>query len=326
MIQTNFRKWLEVRELKLGTYPDDIAPIKKGEEFRVYHGFYSIDDAINIALHGTSGKLRASRVYSYESENNPKGLFVTLDREIAQSRFAGGSQPTVMQFTVNEKDLEPPTWPNGKYTVQGEMAPYFYQDPRGSRIARAQTKVSDEEQAKQSKFAALSQSHRPGLAQTLFGSELQALFIGHLNPEDIEQFWIQQKQLDYRRVDDPFVPISREEFLEKFGKNFKYSSNLGDQNSRWRAFKPNDEFSWEGLAKYLKDNFSKKTSTELETYHQFVGASLLGKRDFKDTMKRNRFEDRFKQYLWPKQLPAFHRWIQKMNKQYGEPKYNYEDE
>jgi hypothetical protein len=328
----NFREWLETRDL--GRDPagrmipiDEIDPIQQGEDFRVYHGFYRHDDAINIARHGTSGKLRAKRVYSYESENNPKGLFVTLDVKTAQKGFASGMQPTVMQFIANEKDLDPPTWPGGSYTVQGQRAPYFYEHPSGARIGRAQKEKEDEEEARKSEWPALSQSHRPGLAQTLFGSERQALFVGHLDPKDIEGFWMQRQQNhDYRRIDDPWEFINREKFIQEFSKDdWKYPSSLGDEYAKYRAFSPNAEFKWEGLIEFLRNQYNdKRSKSEESAYNQFVGALLMGNRDFKKTMKRNEFESAFGQYIWPKQMPALHKWIRKMYKQHGKPKFNYD--
>lgn len=312
-----FKTWLEARELEMGTYPDDIDPIKEGEEFRVYHGFYSYADAINIALHGTSGGMRAKRVYSYESENNPRGIFVTLDRKTAQKNFAGGSQPTVMQFVANENELKPPTWPGGGYTVQGQMAQYFYQHPKGERMGRIEAMKRAKEDALQSRYDAISKSHRPELANTLFGSEMQALFIGHLEPDRIEGFWVQRQQKDYRSIDDPWEFIERDVFLKEFGEDFDYKS-AADDYSRYRMFTPNQDFSWEGVAEYMSDQYRNyELSSEQEVYDQVVGALMSN--DFKKDMQRANFEARFSQYFWPKQLPQLYNWVKKMYRKYGEP-------
>lgn len=315
-----FKKWLEARELQMGTYPDEIDPIQKDEEFRVYHGFYSVTDAINIAIHGTSGGMRAKRVYSYESENNPKGMFVTLDLKTAQKNFAGGTQPTVMQFVTKESELQPPTWPGGGWTGQGQMAQFFYQHPKGARLGRAEKMKQDREQAQQSQYKSISQSHRPELANTLFGSEMQALFVGHLEASRIEGFHVQRQQKDYRRIDDPWEFISREQFVQEFGQEFKYKG-AADDYSRYRMFTPNQEFSWQQINNHLNDEYRKFQKNPLETeedaYHGGIGP--LMPRDFKQGMKRNNFESIFAQYFWPKQLPQLHRWIVNMYRQHGPP-------
>lgn len=314
----DFKLWLEARELEMGTYPDEIDPIKEDDEFRVYHGFYSYSDAINIALHGTSGGLRAKRVYSYESENNPRGLFVTLDRKTAQKGFAGGSQPTVMQFVAKESELRPPVWPGSGYTVQGQMAQYFYQHPKGERIGRAEAQKKAKEDAMKSRYDAISKSNRPELAQMLFGSEMQALFVGHLDPDRIEGFWVQRQQdPDYRKITDPWEFLTREQFIEEFGKDFDYKG-VADDDTRLRMFTPDEDFSWERVAQYINDEYNKyDIKSELDTYDQVIGA-LMG-RDFKKDMRRDYFEAKFKQYFWPKQLPQLYNWIKKMYRQYGEP-------
>jgi len=319
----NFREWLnEQREMKRGTHPDEIDPIQQGEQFKVYHGFYNFADAINIAMHGVSGKMRVGRTYSYESENNPKGMFVTLDRDTAGKEFAGGpDKAVVMEFIADEKDLEPPTWPGGSYTVQGQMAPYFYEDPRGARVGRAAKKKEDEEAARKSQFPAISQSHRPGLAQTLFGSELQALFMGDLNPEHITQFWVQAKQQgqDYRGYNDPWTAMTREQFLQQYGQDFKPKDNLADRYADSRMLEPADDWNWQKAAQNFSQRFRQDNpiTTEKEFYDDFIGSLTFG--GVLPYLKGRMLEQRFGQYIWPKQLPGLHRWIQQMYRQYGEP-------
>jgi hypothetical protein len=311
----NFKNWLESRDFHLGMDPDQIDPLKENEEIRVYHGFYSINDAINIALHGTSGKMRAKRVYSYESENNPRGMFITLDLKTAKKNFAAGTQPTVMQFVVKEDELEPPTWPGGGWTGQGQMAKYFYEHPAGSRLGRIEKIKQDKEEAKQSKYKSISQSHRPELANLLFGSEMQALFVGHLEANRIEGFHVQRQQKEYRRVNDPWEFISREQFIKEFSNNFNYE-RVADDNSKYRIFTPNQDFDWQQIAKYFNDKYRKSLETEVDVYN-FIG--VIMPKDFKKAMSRDVFESTFSQYFWPKQLPQLHRWIMKMKRSYGNP-------
>lgn len=320
-----FKQWFieTAREISHGTYPEDISPIQQGEQFRVYHGFYNPDDAVNIAKHGTSGKLRAKRVYSYESENNPKGLFVTLDKNKIASRFAGGQKVgVIMEFIANESDLKPPVWPGGGYTTQGQMAQYFYQDARGSRLARNAKIQDDEEEARKSPYPSVSQSHRPGLAQTLFGSEMQALFVGDLNPDSIVKFWIQEPEegVDYRVTTSEWKPISREEFIEKFDtdKKAQYSDN-----AKYRTLSPEDDFNWQKSAEWYNNKYGamdhkEQIRSEEDFYRTFIGALVHGK--MIDALRSPReFERLFDNYFWPKQIPQLYQWTKKMYRKYGDP-------
>ena len=323
-----FREWLleAERQMSFPTHPDEIAPIQQGEQFRVFHGFRDIADALVIAKYGTSGKLRAPRVYSYESDNNPKGIFVSLDLKKIAAQFAGGySHGVVMEFIADEKDLEPPTWPGGSYTVQGQMAPYFYQDPRGARMGRAAKKQEDEEIAKQSQFPAISQSHRPALAHTLFGSEMQALFVGDLEPQEITRFWFQEPDegVDYRRTNSEWKPLTREEFLQKFDQERFQSKNPADRHASYRALSPKQDWDWQTVAQWFNNRFRAKSEAPLQTekdvYDEFAGA-LIHHGVKKLLMTPRGVEQTFGQYLWPRQLPQFYNWLKQMYRQYGEPR------
>lgn len=307
----NFKQWLEAREISSGFDINNIDPIKKEDEFRVYHGFYNVNDAVNIALHGTSGKITTKRVYSYESENNPKGLFVTLNIKTAK-KFAAGIQPVVMQFVAKENELQPPTWPGNSWTGQGQMAQYFYQHPKGAKLGRIEKIKQDQEEAKKSSYKAISQSNRPELANILFGSEMQALFVGDLNSNRIEGFYVQRKQKEYLRVDDPWEFLSTQQFIKEFKDNFNYKATT-DERSQYRIFMPDQEFNWQQMAKYFNDKYKKNLNTEEDVY-RFLKDALVG--NFKITMKRDNFESIFSQYFWPKQLPKLHRWMVKMYRKF----------
>ena len=317
-----FRIWLEAeaREFGAGTVPWEIEPMEKGDKFRVYHGFYNFTDAVNVALHGLSGGMRIGRVYSYESENNPRGLFVTLNLDKAQKDFAGGQKGVVMEFVADERELEPPVWPSGSYTVQGQMAPYFYEDPRGARIARQDAKRRAEEEAKKSQYDVYSQSHRPGLAWTLFsGREMQALFVGNLNPERIERFWIQvpEPEKTYRSILSDWKPMTREEFLAEFGQDFK-AQGVADEYAQYRLLQPEDEFDTDKVIKSFNQEYNKDVDSEKKLYDEFIGSLVHGPvmGTFKD---RSKLVSRFGQYIWPKQMPGLVKWVRKMFKKHGEP-------
>ncbi len=75
----SFKTWLEAHHVYdkiIG--PEEFPPIRHGDTFRVFHGFRDFVDAWRCAKYGISGKYRVGRTYSYENNNNPVGLFVTL--------------------------------------------------------------------------------------------------------------------------------------------------------------------------------------------------------------------------------------------------------
>jgi hypothetical protein len=101
---------------------EDEPPISDEETIRVYHGFRDRDQAFKALTKGLSGKSRADRTYSYEFVNNPKGLFVTIDFDVAKEF---GSSGIIIEFTSKISDLEAPVWKGGRYFVQGEYTSGF---------------------------------------------------------------------------------------------------------------------------------------------------------------------------------------------------------
>ena len=102
----NFKQWLEYHH-EYSNVHDITEPFKKGDTVKVFHGFDNIIEAIEVARHGLSGKLRARRKYSYEVSTNPKGLFVTINKKTAQ-KFSG--EGCVIEFiakfiSLNEEIL-----------------------------------------------------------------------------------------------------------------------------------------------------------------------------------------------------------------------------
>lgn len=106
-------------------------PFKNDDTITVYHGFRDIDDAILTAKHGTSGALRASRVYSYENDNNPKGLFVTPNLKTAKEFGL-----TIIEFDARFDELEPPVWPSGSYTGYGQYSQYWVEGGKAEQNAQ----------------------------------------------------------------------------------------------------------------------------------------------------------------------------------------------
>lgn len=185
-------------------------PFKIGETIRVYHGFRSFHEAINVAMNGLSGKKDVGRTYSYESGNNPRGLFVTLDLNTAKE-FAGSHPPSVIiEFQTKYEDLESPVWAGkGSYFVQGEMTQSFRNEKE-----RKEAQVQARELAKKNTDERIAQSDNPEVANWLFGGEHQALFVGDLNPNGIRAFWVSTSD----RYNAPYTRYSRQQFLDKFVK------------------------------------------------------------------------------------------------------------
>lgn len=271
-------------------YPSDYEPLAGDKTIRVYHGFRDMVDAIRTVKYGLSGKERSSRVYSYEANNNPKGLFISLSLDTAKE-FG----ECVIEFHTKLSDLEAPVWPGGGYTVQGQMSQYFSDaDDRESYRAK---RIED---LKNHKLPVISKSDRPDLAETLFNNiENQALFIGELNPNSIRAVWINPTPEKSSRFSN-FKRLSRKQFLKLYGDKDKIIKNdyrgrrLVDDDTplKGRILKPRDEFHMDEFLTKLQNKFPQGGSMEedkkelLEILSNVDDSTLL-------------------QYLWPKQLVEF---------------------
>jgi len=270
-------------------------PLKDSDTIRVYHGFNDYEDAIMAVKFGFSGKEKAKRIYSYESNNNPNGLFVTLDLETAKKFTSPRSKrgiTVIMELSVKVSELEAPVWPSGSYTVQGQMSKNWRND--NDRYENGTLKAR--EKASQSKYGFISGADRPELAATLMGSENQALYMGDINPNMIKRVFFGESG-KHNLIAKNLDRISPKEFLSKFetheperikhsrsGKEVETLSNKGQEyyNKKRKIFQPNDDFSMDILSQKLKDigftDGSKKQSLEFLNNEYSVG------------------------YLWPKQL------------------------
>lgn len=296
----NFSKWLE----SLHSYDDPdnekLQPLKANDTFRVFHGFYSFQDAYRAAIYGLTGREFADRRYSYESDNNPYGLFVTLSLKKAAYFVSGVSDQVIMEFIANEVDLESPVWPGGSYTVQGQMAQYFGHGRKG-KLARNQRKKDAEEDTNKflqkypNDFQHVRQSDKKYKANVLLNStEYQALFVGDLNPKDIAAFHVKAKG---SRYDMPFDRLTREQFLQKYNDYKdeppewnKFNWNYPPDN---RVFQPNEEFDGN---KFLQGMAKRYSHDEIDKILSSVWNMVAVRKD-----KKNRFMDLFKNFLWPKQ-------------------------
>lgn len=278
-------------------------PLRDNETIRLYHGFYSLMDAIVFSLHGMSGKEYADRVYSYEAVNNPKGLFVTPDFNIAK-KF---THLAVMEFDAKVSDLEAPVWVGGRgYFGQGEYTSGF--SDRGG-AEREHQRLLNREKAKQSKYSQISQSDRPELAEWIFGGESQALFIGDLNPNMIRQFWVSKEGIEHGRH-GPYIRMSKKEFLKTYGmpyiQKLKKDSDERAKQQGWYGFDPSLEKVRKGSHKLLKpaDDFNKEIAIA-NLKAQYGSMDLDFKFDEWVEMAQNGDLTAIRQmnnWFWPKQL------------------------
>jgi hypothetical protein len=270
------------------TSMEDEPPLHDNETIRVYHGFNKYEDAIMAAKFGFTGKEIAKRIYSYESNNNPKGLFVTLDYETAKKfTYPSGDRGiiVVMELSVKVGDLEAPVWPSGSYTVQGQMAQYWKNDE--DRNINGTLKAREE--ASKSNIPFVKDSDRPELAAALIGNERQALFVGDINPNMIKAVFFGESG-KHGYIPKTIERISRKEFLNKFESHEPTRgfdnriTNKGEEYHRKkdRIFKPNDDFNMEIFNKECVENEWDAT-----------GIEMLKK------LKRYRYLENF---FWPKQI------------------------
>ena len=82
---------------------DDQKPLMNNDTIRLYHGFNSPELLAEILTRGISGDRRIYRQYSYENNNNPKGLFSTPSIKTAKE-FGD----YIIEFHSRVGDLESP--------------------------------------------------------------------------------------------------------------------------------------------------------------------------------------------------------------------------
>lgn len=140
----------------IGTHHSE--PLRDNDTVRVYHGTSTIEVVVSAIQNGSSGDTRADGRYSYESNNNPKGLFVTPDLRTAKE-FGN----LIIEFHTKVHDLESPVWPNGTFTVQGGMTGIFNdQQERELERMRQRNRFSNDE------MEYIRNSDRPELAAIFF--------------------------------------------------------------------------------------------------------------------------------------------------------------
>lgn len=258
LIKEELEKLYEVRYIQPYSDINNNIPILDNETIVVFHGFNKFEHALLAGKFGISGKEKAKRIYSYESGNNPKGLFVSINFDLVERNFAHGG--AIIEFATKVANLEAPVWVGGRgYFVQGEYTKSF-----NSPDEREQQRLLNRQKEKQNEYPAIANSDRPELAYTLYENpEKQALFIGDLNPNMIRAFWVNDILKNERRTNGQWVRMSRHEFLNKYyskdnlminkstfrGTEKTYSDDYYDKSSK--IFLPSEDFSIDKLKSYL---------------------------------------------------------------------------
>ena len=191
---------------------EKLEPLKDSDTIIVYHGFYSKSDAEIALTKGLSGQEIARRVYSYESGNNKKGLFVSIDFNIVKRIFS--SSGIIIEFAAKVSDLEAPMWVGGRYFKQGEYTKSFtdWNHETGTSNQREEERLRKREKSKNSEYDFIRLSDRPELAESLYlNAENQALFVGNLNPNMIRAVWYNPKN----KSNDKWERMTTKEFIER---------------------------------------------------------------------------------------------------------------
>ncbi|RYF10894.1 MAG: hypothetical protein EOO77_20575 [Oxalobacteraceae bacterium] len=295
-------RWKEIQEAHHAydepSHATKFQPLKAGDTVRVFHGFRDKPDAIDACLHGLSGKERANRVYSYEFDNNPKGLFVTLSFKVA-GEFGG----TIIEFVADSGDLEAPVWPGGSYTVQGQMAQYFGHGAKGRanrnkrrRDARAETEKDFAGRPDPEYWQHVTNSDDMLTANMLLNSrEYQALFVGDLHPKQIVAVYTR----DQNSYDSPYTRHTVEEFIQGNPADPKRHSPKGD-----RLFSPNEPFNGDAFIQRINERFGGRNDRDMEPTLKGLWAEVV-----KSKERVRTFMSYFENFLWPKQYTDAIRWM-----------------
>lgn len=264
---------------------DKESPIKDNDKIRVFHGFYSYGDAIKVIKSGLSGKERAKRVYSYESGNNPKGLFVTIDFATAAKNFAGSG--IIIEFTTNVSDLEAPVWVDGRsYYRQGEFTKSFKDDND-----RERQRLANRETEKDSELPQISNSDRPELAATIFQNyERQALFIGDLNPNMIKRVWYHEGRNKRKTTSGNWEKYSTSQFITKF--------KVKNTDRDFEFFYPNEDFSVQPYIDYYNNDTYNRNDSPDKKFKHFTDVT-------KHLLRVDDYELDVSFHLYPKQIKQF---------------------
>ena len=210
---------VEVRILQPG---NETEPLLDTDTIRVYHGAFDFNTITNAIQYGLTGDTYANRRYSYEANNNPKGLFVTPDLKTAKE-FGD----YVLEIHTKVSDLEAPVWPGGNFTVQGGMSGTFSDDDE-----REAERIKQRELNKTHDLDVIKNSDRPELAASLIATgEPQALFTGNLDSNSVRAVWISTNPA---RINQPYKRYTIPEFIKKLetdGISNRYGSTYNKMDT-----------------------------------------------------------------------------------------------
>jgi hypothetical protein len=281
-------------------------PLKTGDTVRVFHGFHRFDHALEIAKYGMSGKERVARLYSYENDNNPHGLFITMKFKIAADFVGAYVEQCIMEFTSNFDDMEAPVWPGGSYTVQGEQEQFFGHGATGRAKRRQRGREAEQEvvdtlaRRDDPRLAHIGQSDKKNLAFLLTNTrEYQALFVGDLHPDAITAFYIRPSGA---RITDPWSRLSRQDFIAKYGAiKIKTDKHM-------RLFAPTESFDGEQFLERLSARMNRG-SMKVDA-NEIVG-NIWSTEIAKSANPKQGFLRFFTNYLWPRQYADALRWMKR---------------
>lgn len=167
----------------IGGNSNNHNPLKNNDTIRVYHGT-STPVALSAVKHGLTGEGKAPRKFSYETNNNPRGLFVTPSFGVARSFGL-----SILELHVRVSDLEAPVWPKGG--LMGEHSD-LWTAKFNSQQHRRQAASDQLAKYSQSELDYIRNSDDPALAFWLLdgGGEQQALFRGNLNRNSVRAVWV----------------------------------------------------------------------------------------------------------------------------------------
>lgn len=280
-------------------YDTEISPLKAGDTITVYHGYNDYNNAILTAKYGISGAEKANRVYSYEFDNNPKGLFVTPSFKVASQFVSGYKIAVIMEFTASLSELEAPAWPTGGWVGYGGYSQNWGLGAPGRAARRkAQKELSTKHRDDPQNPESVRLSDDPYLANIVLSiGESQALFIGHLNPKRITAMHV--KEYDSQRVSTTdWVSMTPDDFIKTYGQLLDTKK---DRNQSYKMFKPDDNFE--------PEIFINKLNSEMRIKDSYETLIRIAKHIFTDKHKMSQFQQYLGNYLWPKQIPTAFNWL-----------------
>lgn len=271
---------------------DNHEPLRDSDTVLLYHGANSAELVYNWISNGFTGDIKANRTYSYEFNNNPKGLFVTPDLSTAKEFGT-----LIIEFHAKVENLESPVWPNGTFTGQGQQSGIFKNSDE-----REQERLRTRELASKSDDDFIRNSDRPELASILIqGGERQALFTGDVNPSSIHAVWVKN---DTEKAKSPYTRLKRSEFIKAYAdgkfENFRFKKfNMKDYDVEGKAVKPREFLSGEEFVQRVISLYPERMRKIL-TVEKVVG---IFKKD----------EQAFHEFVWSdRQFKHYKNEIEKM--------------